>query len=51
MFYPPGVPILAPGDVISRPGLEYIAAMQRLGLKVVGPQDAGLNTLKVVSEL
>lgn len=51
MFYPPGVPILAPGDVISRPGLDYIAAMQRLGLKVVGPQDAGLNTLKVVSEL
>ena len=50
MFYPPGIPILAPGDRIDQPSLDYIRAMQELGLKVVGPQDTNLKTLKVVKE-
>ncbi|MCR5440160.1 MAG: aminotransferase class I/II-fold pyridoxal phosphate-dependent enzyme [Selenomonas sp.] len=50
MFYPPGIPILAPGDRIDQSSLSYIRAMQKLGLKVVGPQDTNLKTLKVVKE-
>ena len=50
MFYPPGIPILAPGDRIDQASLDYIRAMQELGLKVVGPQDTNLKTLKVVKE-
>ncbi|SFH88512.1 Arginine/lysine/ornithine decarboxylase [Selenomonas ruminantium] len=50
MFYPPGIPILAPGDRINQASLDYIRAMQELGLKVVGPQDTNLKTLKVVKE-
>ncbi|SFT61363.1 Arginine/lysine/ornithine decarboxylase [Selenomonas sp. GACV-9] len=50
MFYPPGIPILAPGDRIDQSSLDYIRAMQKLGLKVVGPQDTNLKTLKVVKE-
>ena len=50
MFYPPGIPILAPGDRIDQSSLSYIRAMQKLGLKVVGPQDTHLKTLKVVKE-
>lgn len=50
MFYPPGIPILAPGDTIDKSSLDYIRAMQELGLKVVGPQDAALTTLKVVKD-
>lgn len=47
-FYPPGIPILCPGEIITREIIEYILAMQAVGLKVVGPADAKLNTIKVV---
>ena len=48
MFYPPGIPILAPGDIVDEASLSYIKAMQQIGLKVVGPEDTTLKTLKVV---
>lgn len=48
MFYPPGIPILCPGDIIDAASLHYIHAMQSLGLKVVGPRDASLRELQVV---
>lgn len=48
MFYPPGIPILCPGDVIDAASLRYIEAMQALGLKVVGPRDASLGCIQVV---
>lgn len=48
MFYPPGIPLLVPGDRIDRPTLAYIRAMQQLGLKVVGPADVSLQTLQVI---
>ncbi|MFV0636426.1 aminotransferase class I/II-fold pyridoxal phosphate-dependent enzyme [Mitsuokella sp. WILCCON 0060] len=50
MFYPPGIPILAPGDIIMRESLHYIKSMQELGLKVVGPRDASLRQLQVVCQ-
>lgn len=48
MFYPPGIPILCPGDVIDAASLRYIEAMQALGLKVVGPRDASFGRIQVV---
>ena len=48
MFYPPGVPLLAPGDRVRRAAIDYIRAMQRAGRKVVGPEDPQLRTLKVL---
>ena len=48
MFYPPGVPLLVPGERISRELLAYLKAQQALGRKVVGPEDTALGTLKVV---
>lgn len=48
MFYPPGIPILCPGDVIDAASLRYIEAMQALGLKVIGPRDASLGRIQVV---
>ena len=50
MFYPPGIPILAPGDRIDQPAIDYIRSMQRLGLKVVGPEDTSLQKIKVVKD-
>ena len=48
MFYPPGIPILAPGDRIEPQALSYIRTMQRLGLKVVGPADNTLAAIQIV---
>ena len=48
MFYPPGIPLLVPGDRIEGEALAYIREQQALGLKVVGPSDCSLQTLKVV---
>lgn len=50
MFYPPGIPILSPGDRITTEVLDYISAMHKLGLKVVGPKDTALKTIKVVQD-
>lgn len=50
MFYPPGIPILVPGDRIGGEALRYIRAMQRVGCKVVGPEDPALAALKVIKE-
>ena len=50
MFYPPGVPLLAPGDRVRQAAIDYIRAMQRAGRKVVGPEDPQLRTLKVLRE-
>ena len=50
MFYPPWIPVLAPGDVIGEETLAYLRAMQRLGARVVGPADPSLQTIQVIAE-
>ncbi|GAX44165.1 Orn/Lys/Arg decarboxylase [Tolypothrix sp. NIES-4075] len=46
--YPPGIPILMPGEVISQTALEYLQQIQLIGGFISGCADASLNTLKVV---
>ena len=46
--YPPGIPILAPGEEVTDPILETILEYQRRGLPVQGPQDHSLQYLKVI---
>ena len=47
-FYPPGIPVLLPGEVITREIVEYCKAMKHLGLPVSGPADSSLNSIRVV---
>jgi len=47
-FYPPGIPIICPGEEITQEIIDYAKTMQRIGLKVVGPVDASLQTIKVI---
>jgi arginine decarboxylase len=47
--YPPGVPILAPGEVISQEAIDYLRAVERMGGMINGPEDARLRTIKVVA--
>jgi len=50
MFYPPGIPVLAPGDVIDRETLRYLRAMRAVGAHVVGAADMSLRTVTVIAE-
>lgn len=49
-FYPPGIPVLLPGEVITREIVGYCKAMKALGLPVSGPADSELKSIRVVSE-
>lgn len=47
-FYPPGIPVLLPGELISRDIIEYCKKMKKLGISVSGPADSTLKTIRVV---
>lgn len=47
-FYPPGIPLLCPGEKISREIVDYCRHLQRAGLHISGPEDYTLKTIKVV---
>ena len=49
-FYPPGIPVLLPGEIITQEIVDYCVAMKQLGLPVSGPADSELKTIRVVSE-
>jgi arginine/lysine/ornithine decarboxylase len=46
--YPPGIPVLTPGEVVSRDKVDYLCAVLKEGLHVRGPGDPTLRTLRVV---
>ncbi len=46
--YPPGIPVLMPGEVITKPALEYLQQIQAMGGFISGCADASLNTITVV---
>ena len=50
VFYPPGIPVLAAGDVIDGATLAYLRAMEAVGARVVGAADASLGTLMVIAK-
>lgn len=49
-FYPPGIPVLLPGEIISADIAEYCMEMKKLGLPVSGPADSTLQTVRVVKQ-
>ncbi|MED5020258.1 aminotransferase class I/II-fold pyridoxal phosphate-dependent enzyme [Paenibacillus chibensis] len=48
--YPPGIPILLPGEVISQDNIDYIVDHVDVGLPVKGPEDRYINNVKVIVE-
>jgi arginine decarboxylase len=48
--YPPGIPVLAPGEVITAATLEALAAAARVGVRIAYAQDPTLRTYEVVVE-
>ena len=47
-FYPPGIPIIYPGEKISKEIIDYVDLQKNNGGNVIGPEDANLNTIRVV---
>ncbi|MUG99053.1 aminotransferase class I/II-fold pyridoxal phosphate-dependent enzyme [Scytonema sp. UIC 10036] len=46
--YPPGIPVLMPGEVITETALDYLQSIQRTGGFISGCVDSSLHKLKVV---
>jgi arginine/lysine/ornithine decarboxylase len=49
--YPPGIPVLAPGDIIDAVKAEYLREGAARGMYLSGPADPQLETIKVVDEI
>lgn len=47
-LYPPGIPILAPGEEITSDILQYIDYAKKKGCTIIGPEDCALNSLNVL---
>ena len=48
--YPPGIPILLPGEVISQDNIDYIVDHVEVGLPVKGPEDRYIQNVRVIVE-
>ena len=48
MCYPPGIPILAPGEEITEDILDYIVYAKEKGCSMTGPEDPGIRHLNVL---
>ena len=49
MCYPPGIPILAPGERITAEILEHIRYAKEKGCSMTGPEDAELKRINVLA--
>lgn len=50
MVYPPGIPVLLPGEEVTQDNIDYIEENLRAGLPVQGTDDPEIRKVKVVLE-
>ena len=50
MCYPPGIPILAPGERVTQEILDYIKYAKKKGCQITGPEDMSIKNLQVIAE-
>ncbi|MBP1577213.1 MAG: aminotransferase class I/II-fold pyridoxal phosphate-dependent enzyme [Oscillospiraceae bacterium] len=50
MCYPPGIPILAPGERITQDILDYIAYAKVKGCSMTGPEDPKIEHINILDE-
>ena len=48
MCYPPGIPILAPGEIVTEEILQYIHYAKKKGCSMTGPEDMDIKYLNVM---
>ena len=47
--YPPGIPVLAPGERISADKAEYLRAVAASGAAIRGASDPTMTSIRIVS--
>ena len=50
MCYPPGIPILAPGEQITREILDYIGYAKAKGCSLTGTEDINIKKINIVAD-
>ncbi|SFA88731.1 aminotransferase class I/II-fold pyridoxal phosphate-dependent enzyme [Clostridium frigidicarnis] len=48
LAYPPGIPVLCPGEIISNSIIDYVEDLKSVGLYVQGTEDPKVEYIKVV---
>ncbi len=48
--YPPGIPLLLPGEVISTAAIAHLRHLQTMGITITGSPDPSLSTLRVIQD-
>ncbi|SDW07500.1 arginine decarboxylase [Marininema mesophilum] len=51
MIYPPGIPVLLPGEQITHENIDYIIEHLEAGLPVQGPEDPDIKMVRVIKDL
>ncbi|HCC01623.1 MAG TPA: arginine decarboxylase, partial [Ruminococcaceae bacterium] len=51
MCYPPGIPMLAPGEVITQEIIDYILFAKEKGCSMQGPESPDISKLNVLKEV
>ncbi len=50
MPYPPGIPLLLPGERIDADMLDYLRYVKAQGISIVGPEDTSLEYVRVIDK-
>jgi arginine decarboxylase len=48
--YPPGIPVISPGEEITPEIIDYLRLELKAGVRIQGPSDDALRTIRVVRE-
>jgi lysine decarboxylase len=48
--YPPGIPVIAPGEELTNELVDYLRLEMKAGVRIQGPYDDELRTIRVVKE-
>ena len=46
--YPPGIPVIMPGEVITAEAIDYLQQVLTIGGNITGCSDSSLTCLKVI---
>lgn len=50
LAYPPGIPVLCPGEIITKEVVDYVYDLKRANLYVQGTEDSTVENIKIVKE-
>ena len=48
--YPPGIPVISPGEEITQEIIDYLRLELKAGVRIQGPYDDELRVIRVVKE-